>query len=102
MAIYRDETGNIISRNKTNSGRSEAQKKADKKYHAKTYKNLQISARIADYDLIDNYCKSIELSKAQVIIKAIYYCIENNINLTEYTPNTNTDNISIENDLNKD
>ena len=64
--------------------RSEAQKRADVKYHAKTYKNLQISARIADYELIDNYCKSIGLSKAATIVNAIKYLIENNVNLAEW------------------
>ena len=64
--------------------RSEAQKRADVKYHAKTYKNLQISARIADYELIDNYCKSIGLSKAVTIVNAIKYLIENNVNLAEW------------------
>ena len=64
--------------------RSEAQKRADVKYHAKTYKNLQISARIADYELIDNYCQSIGLSKAATIVNAIKYLIENNVNLAEW------------------
>lgn len=64
--------------------RSEAQKRADVKYHAKTYKNLQISARIADYELIDNYCKSIGMSKAATIVNAIKYLIENNVNLAEW------------------
>ena len=64
--------------------RSEAQKRADVKYHAKTYKNLQISARIADYELIDNYCKLIGLSKAATIVNAIKYLIENNVNLAEW------------------
>ena len=64
--------------------RSEAQKRADVKYHAKTYKNLQISARVADYELIDNYCESIGLSKAATIVNAIKYLIENNVNLAEW------------------
>ena len=69
--------------------RSEAQKRADVKYHAKTYKNLQISARIADYELIDNYCKSIGLSKAATIVNAIKYLIENNVNLAEWIKKEN-------------
>ena len=38
--------------------RSEAQKRADVKYHAKTYKNLQISTRIAEIlYLILRFCQ---------------------------------------------
>lgn len=59
--------------------RSEAQKRADKKYAAKTYKNLQVSVRISDYDKIDKYCKSKDISKASLIINSVNYCIENNI-----------------------
>ena len=61
--------------------RSEAQKRADRKYAAKTYKNLQVSARIADYEKIDKYSKDNNISKAQLIIKSVMYCIDNNIDL---------------------
>lgn len=63
--------------------RSEAQKKADRKYHAKTYKNLQISAKIADYEMIDAYCKKKGISKAQLLISSVKYCIVHNIDLHE-------------------
>lgn len=62
--------------------RSEAQKRADKKYHAKTYRNLQMSVKIADYEIVDNYCKSANISKASFIINACKYCIDNNIDLS--------------------
>lgn len=59
--------------------RSEAQKRADKKYAAKTYKNLQVSVKISDYDEIDKYCKDKDISKASMIINSVKYCMENNI-----------------------
>lgn len=77
---------------------TEAQKRANKKYLEKNYKNLTVKLKFAEIEYIDNYCKSIGLSKAQTIVKAIKYCSEYNINLTEYTPSINTDNISIEDD----
>lgn len=59
--------------------RSEAQKRADKKYHDKTYKNLQVSVKIADYNDIDEYCKRKNISKANMIVNSVKYCMENNI-----------------------
>lgn len=59
--------------------RSEAQKRADKKYHAKTYKNLQVSVKISDYNEIDEYCKKNDISKAAMIVNSVKYCMENNI-----------------------
>ena len=54
-----------------------------------TYKKLadgtkkQINATISaeDYELIDNFCKDNDMSKAQFIIKSCKYIIENNIDL---------------------
>ena len=61
--------------------RSEAQKRADKKYHAKTYKNLQVSVKISDYEAIDAFCKDKNISKANLIVKSVMYCMENDIDL---------------------
>ena len=63
---------------------TEAQKRAKKKYMDKTYKNLAIHTRPENVQLIDNYCKSIGLSKAATIVNAIKYLIENNVNLAEW------------------
>ncbi len=49
--------------------KTEAQKRANKKYAAKTYKNLQVSVRISDYELIDKYCKRTGISKATLIVE---------------------------------
>ena len=53
--------------------RTEAQKRADKKYHEKTYKTFTVNAKIADYEKIEKYCNDKSISKAQLIIAA---CIE--------------------------
>ena len=63
---------------------TEAQKRAKRKYLDKTYKNLAIRIRPENVQLIDNYCKSIGLSKAATIVNAIKYLIENNVNLAEW------------------
>ena len=55
--------------------RTEAQKKADKKYRNKkltdgTKKQINATLNINDYDIIDNYCKNSGMSKAQLIVAA--------------------------------
>lgn len=55
--------------------RSEAQKRADKKYHAKTYKELRAQTKIVDFELIDNYCKLKNISKTRFITNACKYFI---------------------------
>lgn len=55
----------------------------------KTYKNLAIHIRPENVQLIDNYCKSIGLSKAATIVNAIKYLIENNVNLAEWIKKEN-------------
>ena len=55
--------------------RTEAQKKADKKYRNKkltdgTKKQINATLDINDYDIIDNYCKNSGMSKAQLIVTA--------------------------------
>lgn len=66
--------------------RSEAQKKADKKYRQKklsdgTKKQINATLDIEIYNMIDEYCKSNDISKASMIANAVKYCIENNIKL---------------------
>ena len=55
--------------------RTDAQKKADKKYRNKkltdgTKKQINATLDINDYDIIDNYCKNSGMSKAQLIVEA--------------------------------
>lgn len=61
--------------------RTEAQKKADKKYRQKklndgTKKQLNITLDTANYNVIDNYCKASGMSKAQLIVIACKEYIE--------------------------
>lgn len=67
---------------------SEAKKRANEKYRKKklsdgTKKQINATLDIDDYNMIDNYCSAIGISKSQLIVKAIRYCIDHNINLME-------------------
>ena len=61
--------------------RTEAQKRADKKYKNKTYKTFTVNAKIADYEKIEKYCNANNMSKAQLLLRAALYCIDNEIKL---------------------
>lgn len=63
--------------------RTEAQKKADLKYKAKTYKTFTVNARIADYEKIADYCNNKGISKAQLLLKSAEYIINNNIDISD-------------------
>lgn len=58
------------------------------KYNQLNYENLQIQVKKADAIFIDEFCKSIGLSKAQTIIRAVKYCYEHNIDLHEQIDTT--------------
>ena len=59
--------------------RTEAQKRADRKYKEKTYKTFTVNAKIAEYEKIEKYCQDKSTSKAQLLLKAAMYIIDNNI-----------------------
>ena len=61
--------------------RTEAQKRADKKYKEKTYKTFSVNAKISEYEKIEKYCQDKSISKAQLLLKAAMYIIDNNIAL---------------------
>ena len=61
--------------------RTEAQKRADKKYKEKTYKTFTVNAKISEYAIIEKYCNDNNISKAQLLLKAALYCIDNEIKL---------------------
>lgn len=64
--------------------KTEAQKRATRKYMDKNYKNLAIRIRPEKIEMIDSYCKSIEMSKASTIVNAIKYLKEENVNLKKW------------------
>ena len=49
---------------------SKAHIRASAKYNKDNYKKLQANIKPDDYNLIDNYCKNIGMSKAQLIVTA--------------------------------
>lgn len=62
--------------------RTEAQKKADAKYHAKTFKAFTVNVKIEDYNSITEYCNTNNISKTKALLNAFDYCIKNGISLT--------------------
>ena len=55
--------------------------KPKKRYKAKTYKTFTVNAKIADYEKIELYCNTNNISKAGLLLKAALYCIDNEIKL---------------------
>ena len=78
-----------IMENKTKKN-SDARIKANNKYNAKTYKKLQVSAKIADYETIDNYCKINNISKANFVINSCLYAIKNSMLFSNSDETDNT------------
>lgn len=62
--------------------RTEAQKRANKKYHDKTYRTFTVNAKIAEYEKISEYCDKNDISKAQLLLRSALYCIDNDIDLS--------------------
>ena len=61
--------------------KTEAQKRANKKYNAKTYKTFTVNAKFTEYDKIVEYCNNNNISKAQLLLKSAMYIIDNNIDI---------------------
>lgn len=65
--------------------RSEAQKRADKKYIAKTYKRIAVNTRLEYMEAIEEYkSRNGIISDSGIFNACIMYCIENNIDLSKY------------------
>lgn len=67
---------------------SEAKKNADKKYRTKklhdgTKKQINATLDIKDYNMINDFCNEMEISKAAFITGACRYVIENQIPVSE-------------------
>ncbi len=65
--------------------KTEAEKKAQKKYQNKirTTTKAQLNCTIDReiFNIISEYCAKNDMSKASLVTNAIKYCIENNIDL---------------------
>lgn len=57
--------------------RSEAQKKADKKYHDKTYKTFSINLRKDEYEAFNQLLADAGQSKSGFIRASVSYAVEN-------------------------
>ena len=70
--------------------KTEAQKRADRKYRMKklsdgTKKQINATLDISDYRMIDDYCTANNISKASLIVNSIRYVIDNNIDIKPKT-----------------
>lgn len=63
--------------------RSDAQKKADKKYHETHLKSFTVNVKISDYDMITQYCVANSISKSKLLLESAKYIIDNDIDLTK-------------------
>ncbi len=64
--------------------RSEAQKRADKKYNAKTYHRYAVNMRVEYIEAIEEYKERQGInSDSGIFITSLLYCIKNNIDLSE-------------------
>ena len=61
--------------------RTDAQKRADKKYHEKTYKTFTVNAKFDEYATIEKYCNDNNISKNKFLLSAAAYIINHNIKL---------------------
>ncbi len=56
---------------------SKAHIKASNKYNKENYKKIQANVKPDDYDMIDDYCKKNDISKAKFIVEACKFYIDN-------------------------
>ena len=85
QAIYRDEQGNIISRKSPVYGsgkRTEAQKRANRKYYALHYKTIGGKIPLEHLPEIEQYALKNGLTISRLVVKSITYCMENRIELS--------------------
>ena len=56
---------------------SKAHIKASNKYNKENYRKIQANIKPADYNIIDEFCKNNNISKAELIVKACKMYIDN-------------------------
>lgn len=88
---------------KNNKKNSQAQIKAVAKYNKKAYCNISIRIKPADYNIIDDYCRAYNISKAALIVRAVRYCIAQNIDLLSEQDGGNvSEDVGAAEDIGKD
>lgn len=63
---------------------SAAQMAAVKRYKEGKYKKFSADIKIEDYNFIDEYCRTHNISKAKLCVSAIKYCINNKIKFDDW------------------
>ena len=64
---------------------TEAQKRANRKYVDKTYNRFTVSIRKTETEAMQNYMSKLGCgSKNKIVLSALKYCIDNDIDLSEY------------------
>lgn len=71
---------------------SDAKIKANNKYRKQHYSTWSIAISQPDKDFLDNLAKSLNISKAQMILKAMHYIADNTIDIVNYDIKSNSDN----------
>ena len=56
----------------------------NKKYNKDNYRNVALRMKPKDYEIIEKYCKDMNISKQSLFINAALYIINNDIPTTEY------------------
>lgn len=76
--------------------RSEAQKRADKRYKEKILsqgmkKRFIVEVKPKDFDMIADFTKTVGISRTQAILHAVKYCMENDVKFIDATDTADTD-----------
>ena len=64
-------------------GQTEAQKRAKAKYDAKTYDIIATKAKKGEIEKCKEYAQKLEITPSKFAMKAMLYCIENNITFND-------------------
>lgn len=65
-----------ITKGVTDMAVSKAHIKASNKYNKENYKKIQANVKPEDYAMIDDYCKTRNISKAKFIVEACKFYID--------------------------
>ena len=50
-----------------------------RQYDKEHYKNIQLKTKLEDYSIIDKFCKEMNISKNQLLVKSALYVIQNDL-----------------------